>query len=198
MRAQVIARLGKEIENPDSVYYWAQRNGIPVYCPALTDGSIGDMLYFFTYRSSPSLNIDIVADIRCMTEWKKGWRTSARGAVSCSGWRPNISTELGNPHASYAGPLTTRRSKRRRGQGSSSSAVVSPHCIVSLIVFTTHRSSVGNCYRVLVCPAGVPKHHILNANLFRNGADYAVFVNTAQEFDGSDSGAMQCAACRTR
>jgi deoxyhypusine synthase len=37
--------------------------------------------------------------------------------------------------------------------------------------------------------AGVPKHHILNANLFRNGADYAVFVNTAQEFDGSDSGA---------
>lgn len=37
--------------------------------------------------------------------------------------------------------------------------------------------------------AGVPKHHILNANLFRNGADYAVFINTAQEFDGSDSGA---------
>lgn len=36
--------------------------------------------------------------------------------------------------------------------------------------------------------AGVPKHHILNANLFRNGADFAVFVNTAQEFDGSDSG----------
>ena len=25
--------------------------------------------------------------------------------------------------------------------------------------------------------------------LQRNGADYAVFVNTAQEFDGSDSGA---------
>ena len=28
-------------------------------------------------------------------------------------------------------------------------------------------------------------HH----HLQRNGADYAVFVNTAQEFDGSDSGA---------
>jgi len=35
---QVIARLGKEIDNEDSVYYWAQKNGIPVYCPALTDG----------------------------------------------------------------------------------------------------------------------------------------------------------------
>jgi deoxyhypusine synthase len=64
---QVVARLGREIDNPDSVYYWADRNGIPVYCPALTDGSIGDMLYFFTYKSSPSLNIDIVADIRCCT-----------------------------------------------------------------------------------------------------------------------------------
>ena len=37
--------------------------------------------------------------------------------------------------------------------------------------------------------AGVPKHHINNANLMRNGADFAVMLNTAQEFDGSDSGA---------
>lgn len=33
------------------------------------------------------------------------------------------------------------------------------------------------------------KHHICNANLFRNGADFAVLVNTAQPFDCSDSGA---------
>lgn len=36
---------------------------------------------------------------------------------------------------------------------------------------------------------GVAKHHVCNANLMRNGADFAVYVNTAQEFDGSDSGA---------
>ncbi len=31
------------------------------------------------------------------------------------------------------------------------------------------------------CPLpGVPKHHICNANLMRNGADFAVYVNTAQ------------------
>merc|ERR1711977_468693 len=36
---------------------------------------------------------------------------------------------------------------------------------------------------------GVIKHHICNANLMRNGADYTVFINTAHEFDGSDSGA---------
>ena len=36
---------------------------------------------------------------------------------------------------------------------------------------------------------GVVKHHVCNANLMRNGADFAVYVNTGQEFDGSDSGA---------
>ncbi len=28
-----------------------------------------------------------------------------------------------------------------------------------------------------------------NANLMRNGADYAVYINTGSEYDGSDSGA---------
>jgi len=42
---------------------------------------------------------------------------------------------------------------------------------------------------MIILGGGLPKHHICNANMMRNGADYAVFVNTAQEFDGSDSGA---------
>ena len=33
---------------------------------------------------------------------------------------------------------------------------------------------------ILIFGGGVPKHHICNANLMRNGADYAVFVNTGQ------------------
>ena len=48
--SQVIHRLGKEINNPDSVLYWAAVNDIPVFCPALTDGSLGDMLYFHSYK----------------------------------------------------------------------------------------------------------------------------------------------------
>jgi deoxyhypusine synthase len=35
---QMIARLGKEINHPDSIYYWAWKNQIPVFCPALTGG----------------------------------------------------------------------------------------------------------------------------------------------------------------
>ena len=60
---------------------------------------------------------------------------------------------------------------------------------------STHMQPVGYQHRCPgsserdACTAGLPKHHICNANLMRNGADFAVFINTAQEFDCSDSGA---------
>ncbi|CCX29871.1 Deoxyhypusine synthase-domain-containing protein [Pyronema domesticum] len=116
----MIHRLGKEINDPCSVYYWAYKHNIPVFCPALTDGSIGDMLYFHTYKSSPAqLKLDIVADIRKINSMAV--HAKASGAVILGG--------------------------------------------------------------------GIVKHHIANANLMRNGAEWAVFVNTASEFDGSDAGA---------
>ncbi|OLY82241.1 putative deoxyhypusine synthase [Smittium mucronatum] len=116
--SKVIHRLGKEINDPNSVYYWAYKNDIPVYCPAFTDGSIGDMLYFHSYKS-PGLVIDIVSDIRAI-----------------------------NNEAVYA-------------------------------------SKTG----IIILGGGSMKHHICNANLMRNGAEYAVYINTGQEFDGSDAGA---------
>ncbi len=42
---------------------------------------------------------------------------------------------------------------------------------------------------MIVLGGGVVKHHVCNANLMRNGADFSVFINSAQEFDGSDAGA---------
>ncbi|XP_044526217.1 deoxyhypusine synthase isoform X2 [Gracilinanus agilis] len=57
--SKMIARLGKEINNPESVYYWAQKNNIPVLSPALTDGSLGDMIFFHSYKN-PGLVLDIV------------------------------------------------------------------------------------------------------------------------------------------
>ncbi|GLB33775.1 putative deoxyhypusine synthase [Lyophyllum shimeji] len=113
-----IRRLGKEINNEESVYYWAYKNDIPVFCPAITDGSIGDMIYFHSFRS-PGLVLDIVQDIRDLNE----------------------------------------RSRTSRKAG------------------------------MIVLGGGVCKHQIANAMLIRNGADFSVFINTGQEFDGSDSGA---------
>jgi len=42
---------------------------------------------------------------------------------------------------------------------------------------------------LIILGAGPIKHHACNANLFRGGADYAVYINAAQEFNGSDAGA---------
>lgn len=61
--SKMIHRLGKEIDNEDSVYYWCYKNDIPVFSPALTDGSIGDMIYFHSFNN-PGLILDIAQDIR--------------------------------------------------------------------------------------------------------------------------------------
>jgi len=116
--SKMIRRLGKEINNPESVWYWAYKNDIPVFSPALTDGSIGDMLYFHSYKN-PGLKLDIIEDIRLMNN----------------------------------------QAVQAKNTG------------------------------MIILGGGLVKHHINNANLMRNGADFAVYVNTAQEFDGSDSGA---------
>ncbi|KAF4517780.1 hypothetical protein B566_EDAN002985 [Ephemera danica] len=116
--SKVIAYLGKAIDNPESICYWAAQNQIPIFSPALTDGSLGDMMYFHSVRN-PGLVLDIIQDLR------------------------RINT------------------------------------------MAVKASNTG----MIILGGGVIKHHICNANLMRNGADFSVFVNTSSEFDGSDSGA---------
>ena len=41
----------------------------------------------------------------------------------------------------------------------------------------------------IILGGGIAKHHIIGANLLRGGLDYAIYITTAQEFDGSLSGA---------
>ena len=42
---------------------------------------------------------------------------------------------------------------------------------------------------LIILGGGIVKHHICNSNMMRNGADYAVYINNAAEFDASDAGA---------
>jgi deoxyhypusine synthase len=116
--SKIIRRMGLEINNEDSIFYWCAKNDIPVYCPAITDGAIGDMLYFHTY-DQPGFIVDYVGDIRGINDL----------AVSA----------------------------KKSG--------------------------------MIILGGGVIKHHICNANLMRNGANFAVFINTGVEMDGSDAGA---------
>lgn len=60
-------KLGLQINNKDSIYYWAQKNNIPVFCPAITDGSIGDMMYFFKFKH-PEFKMDILGDIKKLND----------------------------------------------------------------------------------------------------------------------------------
>jgi len=117
--SEIVWELGREIDNPKSVYYWCYKNKIPVFCPAITDGSLGDMIYFFKSKH-PDFKIDVAEDI----------------------WKMN-NTSIG---------------LKKTG--------------------------------IIILGEGFVKHHICNTNMFRNGADYAVYVNTAPEYDGSDSGAL--------
>jgi len=117
--SDVIKFLGKEINNKDSIYYWAQKNNIPVFCPAIMDGSLGDMIYFYKNYKNHDFKLDIVEDT-------ENFNNSSIG-------------------------------KEKTG--------------------------------MIILGGGVVKHAICNCNLYRNGADYAVYINTGQEFDASDSGA---------
>lgn len=39
--SKLIQRLGERIGDESSILYWAAKHRIPVFCPALTDGSLG-------------------------------------------------------------------------------------------------------------------------------------------------------------
>ena len=56
--------------------------------------------------------------------------------------------------------------------------------ILSDIVFTAKKTGA------LMLGGGISKHHTLWWNQFRGGLDYAVYITTAMEYDGSLSGAL--------
>jgi len=119
---EFISELGLALEDEEgaesSYIYWAYKNNIPVFCPGIVDGSIGDIISFFKYNHK-DFYIDTTGDVE----------------------------KINN--------------------------------------MTLQFDKTG----VICIGGGLPKHFVLNANILREGADYAVYINTAQEFDGSDSGA---------
>lgn len=60
--SEMISRLGSRSDSSCMVHA-ASANKIPVFCPALTDGSMGDMIYFHAYRN-PGLIVDAVQDVQ--------------------------------------------------------------------------------------------------------------------------------------
>ena len=100
-----------------SVLYWAQKNNIPVFCPGITDGAIGDIATFFS-KNHPDFAIDTVGDNVTLTD---------------------------------------------------------------LLMNTDQAHSI-------ILGGGIAKHFLLNAAIFRDGFDSSIYITTATEHDGSDSG----------
>ena len=121
--SEIIKVLGEMLDTDqkeESIVYWAAKNNIPIYCPGFTDGSIGDLLYFFM-QQHPDIRIDIAKDHQKIVDYCLG--QDKRGALILGG--------------------------------------------------------------------GIAKHYLLNANIFKEGLNYAVYISTAQFYDGSDSGGNQ-------
>jgi len=115
---EFIKELGIQINDESSVLYQAAKNNIPVFCPGIVDGSIGDLIVFFK-QSHPDFLLDVTKEV----------------------------------------------------------------CEITKLVLNSEKTAI------IALGGGISKHFVLNANIFREGVDYAVYINTAQEFDGSDSGA---------
>ncbi len=113
-----IRELGLATNDTNSILYWAAKNNIPVFCPGLIDGSIGDLIFFFK-QSHPDFIIDVAKEMKDIVD----------------------------------------------------------------IVLNSEKTGG------ILLGGGISKHFALNANIFREGFDYIVYINTAQEYDGSDSGA---------
>ena len=59
--SKLINLIGQKINNENSICYWCYKNKIPVFSPAITDGSIGDMMYFHTCQNKGNpIKLDIV------------------------------------------------------------------------------------------------------------------------------------------
>ena len=57
---------------------------------------------------------------------------------------------------------------------------------LSEIMFNSSKKKMG----AIIVGGGISKHHVIWWNQFRGGLDYAIYITTAQEFDGSLSGAQ--------
>jgi len=104
----------------ESFLYWASKNKILVFCPGITDGTLGDISVFFK-RNHQDFVIDITEDNKFLTSMLMNEETAAS----------------------------------------------------------------------LILGGGISKHFLLNAAIFRDGFEYSIYLTTAQEFDGSDSGGDQ-------
>ena len=61
--SELIAEVGSVIDDEGSFLHWASKNGIPVFCPGITDSAIGLQLYFYK-QDHTDFRIDVSGDMK--------------------------------------------------------------------------------------------------------------------------------------
>ncbi len=115
---RLCAEIGRDLGSGDSLLHWAQRKGVPVFVPGITDGAVGSQIWLFA-EGHRDFKVDLIGDERRLSD------------------------------------------------------------------ITSEARETG----ALVLGGGISKHHLIWWNLFRGGLDWACYITTASEFDGSLSGA---------
>lgn len=148
-------------EYEQTVTYWAAKNNIPIYCPSITDGDIMQFVF-------PS-------DVSC------GASSAVSGSSEFLKWPKRF--QVPNKSLHGGGGLSENNNNNNRPKPLLQFDLVKDIYAVNRVAMQAGHTGI------IVCGGGVVKHHICNANLFRNGAEHAIYISNAQEFDGSDGGA---------
>ncbi|MBU0758271.1 MAG: deoxyhypusine synthase family protein [Nanoarchaeota archaeon] len=59
--SEMNSEFGKNLEDKNSILYQASKNNVPIFCPGITDGSIGFHL-FMLQQKNPDFVVDVVKD----------------------------------------------------------------------------------------------------------------------------------------
>lgn len=116
--SEISSLIGRKL-GEESLLYWCDKLGVPVFVPGIIDGAVGSQIWLFNERKRDYF-IDVIEDERRLSDIIFG-------------------------------------SQRRGG---------------------------------LVLGGGISKHHLIWWAQFKRGLDYACYVTTAVEYDGSLSGAQ--------
>eukprot|EP01061_Rhynchopus_euleeides_P037726 TRINITY_DN6464_c0_g2_i1.p2 TRINITY_DN6464_c0_g2~~TRINITY_DN6464_c0_g2_i1.p2 ORF type:complete len:337 (+),score=143.74 TRINITY_DN6464_c0_g2_i1:55-1011(+) len=92
--SSMIDRLGKEIGDGTSLYNQCHAHGVPVFCPSLSDGSIGDMLYFHAFKE-PGLVLDSAADLGILADTLSSKGAQGVNLICLGGGLPKYHSLMG-------------------------------------------------------------------------------------------------------
>ncbi len=107
---ELLKELGANLDDSGSILYQAARKGVPVFCPAITDGSLGFHLYMFQ-QDHPDFIVDVVKDMAVLLSSSS--HDDRKGVIALGGGVSKHHAIFGillNGGCDYAVYMTTARS----------------------------------------------------------------------------------------